>query len=170
MDLNQIIEEIYDSGYGKQYPAYNEPPRKDFAPMSNRSGYTNPYQKGGDNLGVLSKTENDTSPNMPWPLQTLESDIADSVVFLIEGIRKMKNCLDGNPILEKDPEKKDSLIQIFKASKKALDILSEVGKRIKKLDLAKPQPLQNPLVYQGQQNMDPNSLPNINPTIAIKLP
>ena len=32
MDLDKIIEEIYDGG-GGNYPAYSDPPRKDFAPM-----------------------------------------------------------------------------------------------------------------------------------------
>jgi hypothetical protein len=170
MNLNKIIEEIYDGGYSNQYPAYSEGPRKDFAPMSSRGGYTNPYQRGGDNLGVLSRTENDTSPSMPWPLQTLEQDISDSVVFLLQGISKMSSCLKTNPVMQEDDEMKDELIKIFKASKHACKILAEVGKRVNRLNLAKPQPLQNPLNVSNQQNIDPNSIPNINPTIAIKLP
>lgn len=166
MNLNNIIEEIYNSG-GGQYPAYSEPPRKDFAPMSNRSGYTNPYQSGGGS-GNLTDSTPESPASLPWPLETLSVDIADSFVYLMSGMGKMSQCIKQNPTLKK--ESKQELLELYKKSKEALKILKDVGMAIEKLNLAKPQPPQNPLPKTNQQNIDPNSIPNINPTIAIKLP
>jgi len=168
MNLNQIIEEIYDTGYGKTYPAYSSPPRKDFGPGSNSSGYSNPYQRDSvyGNLGDPNMP--DGMPSMPWPLQTLSVDIADSFVYLASGMSKIYQCLKQNPTLDK--KSKEQLLELYKQSKAALQIIKDVGMSIEKLNMSKPQPPQNPLELVGQQRPDSSSLPNINPTIAIKLP
>jgi hypothetical protein len=166
MNLDKIIEEIYDSG-GGYYPAYSEPPRKDFAPMSNKGGYENPYQQGGANEHPREESP-DRAPSMPWPLQTLGDDIADSFVFLTAGMTKMIQAIKGNPTLDK--KAKEDLLELYKQSKAALNILKDVGLSIGKLNLAKPQPVQNPVPINPDQAIDPKTLPNPNPTIAIKLP
>lgn len=166
MNLDKIIEEIYDSG-GGYYPAYSEPPRKDFAPMSNRGGYENPYQQGGVSEQPREQTP-DRAPSLPWPLQTLGDDIADSFVFLAAGMSKMVQATKINPTLDK--KSKEDLLELYKKSKMALNILKDIGLAINKLDLSKPQPIQNPVPMNPDQAIDPKTLPNPNPTIAIKLP
>jgi len=51
MNLEKIIEEVYDRGPA-QYPAYNAPPRKDFAPIPTKDGYNYQNQRNfpTDNL------------------------------------------------------------------------------------------------------------------------
>jgi hypothetical protein len=166
MNLDKIIEEIYDSG-GGNYPAYSEPPRKDFAPMSNRSGYENPYQRGGASEQPREQGP-EGAPSMPWPLQTLNDDISDSFVFLTAGMTKMIQTVKLNPALDK--EAKDELLDLYKKSKVALNLLKEIGLSVGKLNMAKPQPIMNPVPINPDQAIDPRSLPNPNPTIAIKLP
>ena len=166
MDLNSIIEEIYDTR-GGQYPAYSEAPRKDFAPMSNRSGYNNPYQSGGS-FNQPTTPEPDSPESLPWPLQTLSVDIADSFVFLMSGMTKMTQCLKQNPTL--DNESKKELLELYKKSKEALSLLKDIGLSVSKLNMAGPQPLQNPNQNTPDQRINPNTIPNPNVTIAIKLP
>lgn len=166
MDLNRIIEEIYDTG-GGQYPAYSQPPRKDFAPMSNRSGYTNPYQSGGA-FNQPVTPEPDSPESLPWPLQTLSTDIADSFVFLMAGMSKMIQCIKQNPTLDK--ESKEELLEIYKKSKLTLNALKDIGLSVSKLNMAAPQPSQNPIPNTPDQRINPDTIPNPSPTIAIKLP
>lgn len=167
MEFNKIVEEIYDSGYGGQYPAYSEPPRKDFAPMSNKSGYNNAYQKDGA-YGKLPEQQKEGTPSMPWPLQTLSGDIADSFVYLMSGMSKLIQCIKQNPSLNK--EQKKEMIEVYKKSKVALSILKKIGTSIDRFNLAKPQPLQDPTSPSQKQAVDDNSLSTMNTTIAIKLP
>jgi hypothetical protein len=166
MNLNKIIEEVYNSG-GGNYPAYSEPPRKDFAPMSNKSGYENPYQRGGASQQPTEEAP-ERAPSMPWPLQTLNDDISDSFVFLTAGMTKMIQTVKLNPALDKNA--KAELLDLYKKSKVALNLLKEIGLSVGKLNMAKPQPVMNPVPINPDQAIDPRSLPNPNPTIAIKLP
>lgn len=167
MDLNKIVEEIYNGG-GGNYPAYSSPPRKDFAPMSGSKtgGYDFPYQSGGS-AGNLTEPAPDGPVSWPWPLQTVTTDFADSFVLLMTGINKMSQCIKQNPTLQKTA--KQDLIELFKKSKQALNIIKEVGLSLEKLNLAGPQPTQNPIPNTPDQRVDPLSVPNINTTIAIKV-
>ena len=167
MEFNKIVEEIYNSGYGGQYPAYSEPPRKDFAPMSNKSGYDNPYRQDGA-YGKVPQPQQEGSPSMPWPLQTLSGDIADSFVYLMSGMSKLIQCIKQNPTLDK--EQKMEMVEIYKKAKVALSILRKIGMSVDKFNLAKPQPLQDPTTPPHNQAADNNPLSTMNTTIAIKLP
>jgi hypothetical protein len=168
MDLNGIIEEIYNGG-GGGYGAYSSPPRKDFAPMSGSKtgGYDYPYQRGGT-AGDLTEPAPDGPVSWPWPLQTVTSDIADSFVLLMTGMNKMSQCIKQNPSLNK--ESKAELIDMFKKSKHALKLIKEVGLSLEKLNIAGPQPSQNPIPNTPDQRINPQSVPTINTTIAIKVP
>jgi len=167
MDLDQIIEEIYDSGGGGGYGGYSEPPRKDFAPMSNKGGYNNPYQSGGT-FGNLTEPPPDAPASLPWPLQTITVDLADSFVYLMAGINKMVQCIKQNPSLDKEAKK--DLVEMYKKSKEALAIIKDIGLSVNKLNLAGQQPSQNPIPNTPDQRINPHTVPNINQTIAIKLP
>jgi hypothetical protein len=168
MDLNKIIEEIYDGG-GGNYPAYSQPPRKDFAPMtgSKTGSYDYPYQNGGT-AGDLTEPAPDGAVSWPWPLQTATTDFADSFVLLMTGISKMVQCVKQNPSLHK--ESKKDLIELYKKAKEALAIIKEVGMSLEKLNMAGPQPSQNPIPNTPDQRVNPSSIPSINTTIAIKVP
>jgi hypothetical protein len=166
MDIDQIIEEIWDSG-GGNYPAYSDPPRKDFAPSSDKSGYTNPYQAGGT-YGNLTEPPPDAPASLPWPLQTITVDLADSFVYLMTATSKMVQCSRQNPSLSKEAKK--DLIEMYKKSKQALALIKDVGTKINNLNMAAQQPSQNPVPNTPDQRINPNSVPNINTTIAIKLP
>jgi hypothetical protein len=167
MEFNKIVEEIYNSGYGGQYPAYSEPPRKDFAPMSNKSGYDNPYRRDGA-YGNLPEPQKEGTPSMPWPLQTLSGDISDSFVYLMSGMSKLIQCIKQNPVLDKDQKKE--MIEIYKKAKVALSILKKIGISVDKFNMAKPQPVQDPTVPSHNMARDTDPLSNMRTTIAIKLP
>jgi hypothetical protein len=168
MDLNGIIEEIYNSG-GGGYGAQSSPPRKDFAPMtgSKTGSYDYPYQNGGT-VGDLTQPDPNSVVSWPWPLQTVTSDIADSFVLLMTGMSKMSQCIKQNPSLNK--ESKHELIEMFKKSKHALKLLKEIGFSLEKLNIAGPQPSQNPIPATPDQSINTKSVPSINTTIAIKVP
>jgi hypothetical protein len=163
MNLNEIIEEIYDGG-GGNYPAYSQPPRKDFAPMSMRNGYDYPYQKDGKY--DLTEPPPDAPVAMPWPLQTITDDLSDAFVFLMTASGKLSQCIKNNPTLTK--EQKDKLLDFYKVSRKALDMIQDIGTNIHKFNIAGPQPSQNP-IPASKQNL-PETLPDKGNTIVIKIP
>ena len=80
----------------------------------------------------------------------------------------MLQCIKQNPALHKDAKAK--LIDMYKKSTQALDIIKEVGTSLEKLNMAAPQPSQNPNPNTPDQRVNPLSVPNINTTIAIRLP
>ena len=139
MDLDNIITEVYDSA-NKSYPAYSSPARKDFAPQSARNTANFPYQKQDD----LTNPPPESVASIPWPLQTVVDDYADSFVFLAAAINKISTCLKNNPSLS--PKQKDDLVSLFKDSKKALKLIRDVGLKITAaVNIAGDQPSQNPV-------------------------
>lgn len=139
MDLEGIITEVYDTG-GKQYPAYSTPARKDFVPNSARNTPNFPYQKQDD----TTNPPPESVPSIPWPLQTVVDDFADSFVFLATGMNKISSCIKNNPSLS--PKQKDELIELYKISKEALHKIKDVGAHITRVvNIAGPQPSQNPV-------------------------
>ena len=125
---------------GGNYPAYSEAPRKDFAPGSNKPGYAAPYQS--NSTYGTNEPPPDAPSSLPWPLQTVTID----------------------------KDAKEELVEIYKKSRNALNVLKEVGLSINRLNMAYPQPSQNPIPNTPDQRINPGAVPNINQTIAIKLP
>jgi hypothetical protein len=164
MDLNKIIEEIYDSG-GGNYPAYSSPPRKDFAPISMKNGYDYPYQQN-TTAGELGEPPPDAPIAFPWPLQTITDDLSDGFVFVMTATNKIRQCVAHNPSISK--EQKLELIELYKKCKAALDLLKDIGTTIHASNIAGPQPSQNP-VPTVRAPM-PESLPDSGTTVMIKLP
>lgn len=160
MNLDEIINEVYD-GSNKTYPAYSTPARKDFVPQSAKNTPNFPYQKQDD----TTNPPPESVPSIPWPLQTVVDDYADSFVFLATGMNKISSCLKNNPSISK--EQKEKLIELFKLSKKALEHIRDVGSVLTDVvNLAGPQPSQNPVPpseYKGPES-DP-----IKNTIKIKV-
>lgn len=164
MDFERIIEEIYDTG-GKNYPAYSQAPRKDFAPVSQSGNYAFPYQQGGS-IGDVTEPPPDAPVSLPWPMQTVTTDLADGFVFVLTAANKMSSALKGNPTLKK--EQAEKLVELFKKTKQALDLLKDVGTNIGKLNLANAQPSQNPVPRMGTDK--PYSQPSLQTGVLIKLP
>jgi hypothetical protein len=163
MDFSKIIEEIYDGG-GGNYPAYNSPPRKDFAPISMRNGYDYPYQRGG--AQEIDETPPDAPLSLPYPLNTVQTDLADAFVFTMTSAEKMVSCLRTNKALTK--KQIDLIVDLHKKTMSALDLLKEVGVRIAGTNLAYDQPTQFPVPRSPQPNPESGSA-NDN-TVVIKLP
>jgi hypothetical protein len=160
MNLEKIITEIYDTA-PKQYPAYSSPARKDFLPQSARNTPNFPYQKQDD----LTNPPPESVPSIPWPLQTVVDDFADSFVYLATGMNKIASCLRNNPTLKS--EQKENLLVLFKEAKKALVKIRNVGtKLVDTVNMAGPQPSQNPV----PQPVPPpaESQPN-SPVVKIKI-
>jgi hypothetical protein len=164
MDLNKILEEIYDRG-GGSYPAYSQAPRKDFAPISQRGGYDYPYQQTGV-AGAFTEPPPDAPIVLPWPMQTVTDDLADGFVLIMSAANKIVQCVNSNPALTET--QKEQLIEIYKKTKQALDLIKTVGINIGKSNIAGPQPSQNPV--PAPANPAPDSLPDRGNTVVIKLP
>jgi hypothetical protein len=163
MKLERMIEEIYDAG-NKQYSAGSMAPRKDFAPVSTTGNYNYPYQKNMPS-DVPTIPPPDAPVSYPWPLQTIVDDLSDSFVYLIAAANKMAQCAKNNPTLKQ--KEKDSLIELYKKSKKALLLIKDVGMSIDKVvNIAGPQPSQAP--SSGPESIKPESQPE-SPTVAIKI-
>ena len=160
MNLENIITEIYDTAT-QQYPAYSSPARKDYVPQSARNTPNFPYQKQND----LTNPPPESVPSIPWPLQTVVDDFADSFVYLATGMNKISSCLRNNPSLKK--EQKEKLLELFKESKKALIKIRNVGSQlVDVVNMAGPQPSQNPV---PQPVPPPHESEPIKQTIKIRV-
>jgi hypothetical protein len=144
MDLDKIIKESIDTLWNqRQYPASNEWPRKDFVPLGARDDYNFPYQKGAPPVFPPSTPMPENTPSMPWPLQTVSEDIADSFVYLLTAIKKMQRCVKENPSPTK--EQKLKLKELIKMGRKTLRVIEHIGIQVRgAADLAKPLPPQVP--------------------------
>lgn len=163
MNLEKVIEEIYDAG-NKQYSAGSMAPRKDFAPVSTTGNYNYPYQKNMPS-DVPTSPPPDAPVSYPWPLQTIVDDLSDSFVYLIAATNKIARSVKENPTLK--DKQKDQLIELYKKSKKALLLIKDVGLTIDKVaNLAGPQPSQAPI--KGPESIKPESQPE-NPKVLIKI-
>ena len=164
MDLNEIIEEVYEKG-GGGYPAYSDPPRKDFAPMSMKGGYDTPYQQTGA-AGAFTEPPPEAPVVYPWPMQTINSDLADGFVLIMAAANKIVQCVNANPALT--DEQKTELVEFYKKLKQSMDLIKWVGLHLGVSNIAGPQPSQNPV--PAPANPHPESLPNKGNNIVIKLP
>lgn len=163
MNLEKIIEEIYDTG-NKQYSAGSMAPRKDFAPVSTTGNYNYPYQKNMPS-DVPTTPPPDGPPSYPWPLQTIVDDLSDSFVYLIAATNKLAQCAKNNPVIK--PKQKDQLIELYKKSKQALLLIKDVGLSIEKVsNLAGPQPPQS--TARGPESIKPESQPE-KPSVLVKV-
>lgn len=160
MELEKVITEVYDTA-NKSYGGYSAPARKDFVPQSTKNTANFPYQKQDD----LTNPPPESIASIPWPLQTVVDDLADSFVFLSTAMDKMASCVKHNPSVRGD--QKDELIKLYKLSKKALLAIRKVGSHLTGVvNIAGDQPSQNPV--QGPEYKEPESDP-IKNTIKIRV-
>jgi hypothetical protein len=163
MELEKIIEEIYDSPSGN-YSASSEAPRKDFAPISKTNGYSYPYQRGGTSDNLTSPPP-DAPTSYPWPLQTVEDDLSDSFVFLATAMSKIAQSVKNNPTITS--EQKEKAIFLYKKSKKALMMIKDIGIHIGDVfNMSEQQPDQNHIIQKSPKD---ESLPDKGDMVRIKV-
>lgn len=138
MNLDETIKESIDTLWNqRQYPASSSWPRKDFVPLGARNDYNFPYQKGTPPVFPPIPPSPPNTPDMPWPLQNVTEDIADSYVYLWAAYKKIQRCIEENP----SPSKiqKQQMRLLMKLCKFCLKTIKQIGLRIDKVaDLAKP--------------------------------
>jgi len=151
MDLNKVMNEALDGLWNNpSYGGYSDPPRKDWGPQSNQYGYNFPYQKNAPPLFPPTVPPPEQTANMPWPLQTVTQDIADSFIYLLSASNKIENCLKLNQALN-DKQRKH-LDKLMKYSVEILGALKNLDAKLNfHLDLSSDLGAINP-----QQERDPN--------------
>jgi hypothetical protein len=153
-DLNKILEETLDSIWSnkQQYTARSQAPRKDFAPMSSKDGYSYPYQSGADGDFPPPNYQVRYPDSMPWPLQTINTDLADGFVYVIAAANKISQCLRSNSISLTN-EQRSHLTDMFKKLKIAINSIKDVGLTITDLtNMATVPPPQIPLKPNQQRS------------------
>lgn len=128
--IDETLEEAYDGAAwnNARYTAYSEPPRKDYMPISTSDGYSFPYQRGAPPISPPIGPQPENTPEIPWPLQTVTDDFADSFVYLVSALKKMETCLRTNPVLKK--HQRHTLKKYIKYVKGALARIQVVGSQI----------------------------------------
>jgi hypothetical protein len=128
MKLEKVINETLTSIWSpKQYQATSMAPRKDFAPLNTQDGYNYPYQTQSP-LPTPDVPSNKTA-NIPWPLQTIDDDLADSYVYLLAAGQKIQTAIKNNPSLSKQQKLKMKVL--LKNCKSALNLIKKIGFNIK---------------------------------------
>jgi hypothetical protein len=129
MDFDKALNESLDGMWNnRQYGGASELPRKDYQPYSTSTGYGFPYQKGAPPISPPTSPQPENTPEIPWPLQNVTDDIADSFVYLLAALKKMEACLLENPSLKKKQRAK--LKQYIRYTRGALARMQKVGMEI----------------------------------------
>ena len=129
MDLEKTLDESLDGLWNNRgYGGTSEPPRKDYQPYSAGSGYSFPYQAGSPPVFPPTPPDPQNNPSIPWPLDTVSADIADSFVYLIAAYKKMKRCTEENPSINK--KQREAIGEMMAITANALRKIEKVGTRI----------------------------------------
>lgn len=150
MDIETVLNEALNGLYNNpNYGGYSDAPRKDWGPQSNQQGYSFPYQT--NHLFPSTPPTPEQTPDMPWPLQTVTHDLADSFIYLLTAANKMENCLHLNTSLDK--KTKIKLNNLINFSAKILAAIKKLDAKLTfELDLASSLEGVNP-----QQERDPDT-------------
>lgn len=148
MDLDKVLNEIINEDISSlwnnaHYGATSQAPRKDFVGFSTRDGYNFPYQHNAPPVFPPTEPQPEQTQSLPWPLQTIPSDLADSFVYLLAAANKIKTCLEQNAAVSDN--QKRQLDQLYKGSIKTLENIKIIGDELLKVaPLAKSLPPQVP--------------------------
>ena len=147
MNFEETLEESLDGLWNnRQYGGTNELPRKDYQPYSSSQGYSFPYQKGSPPVFPPTAPEPEKIPSIPWPLDTVTSDLADSFVYLFSAYKKMQRCVNENPSLNK--RQKLAIKVLMKLTKTSLIGIKKVGSNILNFaNLVEIDAKQNPNIF-----------------------
>ena len=130
VDLNKILDEALENTWSpKAYPAYSQPPRKDFVAYSSKDSYTYPYQQNQASGFPPTVPQPPSPSSVPWPLQTINTDLADAFVLVLAAAGKITQCVNGNSI-SLTQEQKDQLLEMYKTLNVSLKAIKEVGMKL----------------------------------------
>lgn len=159
VNLKKILNEDVGSIWSpRQYSASSMAPRKDQGPLfSQKDGKNFPYQQNSPPIFPPSTTEPQKPETFPWPMQTINTDLADGFVYLLAAAKKISQCAKQNPSLT--AKQKDELLLTFKKMLKILKAVETIGLSIPEIvnmasetDLQDPQrPAQSPLIQPTTQ-------------------
>ena len=148
MDFEKVTNDIINEELGTlwnnaRFGAASEAPRKDFVGFSNKDGYNFPYQHNAPPVFPPTGDQPSQTTDLPWPLQTVSDDLADSFVYMVAAVQKMKTCLDENAAISSN--QKRQLKELLKLSQETLKNIRLIGDEILTVaQLAGPMPPQIP--------------------------
>jgi len=126
MDLGKVLEESLDGMWNnRQYGGKTEMARKDFQPYNSSSGYSFPYQSGGNPTLPPTAPGPENTPSIPWPLNTVTDDLSDGFVYLVSAVKKMQRCIDENPSL--NDKQREVIGKMVKSINFSLKNIEKVG-------------------------------------------
>ena len=148
----KIIEELNSTWNPSQYPASSSAPRKDFVPFnkSDQPGYGK--QRGADFPQSSPTPLNPAS--MPYPLEHIVEDLADSFVYLETALKKISRCCKDNPTLK--TKQKQKLLVLYKYGTNALKIIGKIGVNIQDIVDMAEQPTPDASVPQAKKSIKRN--------------
>lgn len=154
IDLKKILSEDVGSIWSpRQYQAGSMAPRKDQGPLfSQKDGKNYPYQQNMPGVPPTTSPQPANPDTFPWPLQNINSDLADGLIFVLEAAKKISICSKQNKNLTKKQQKQ--LIYTFKYLIKISKAIEKVGLKLPSIvnmttqpDDVKPmEPFQSPYI------------------------
>jgi hypothetical protein len=127
INLKKILDESLDSIWSpRQYGASSMAPRKDQGPLfSQKDGKNFPYQNNTPPVFPPSLPEPENPLVFPWPMETINSDLGDGFVFLLNAAKKINQCAKQNPSITS--EQKEKLLEVFGTMLKVLKTVEKIG-------------------------------------------
>jgi len=123
---SKILKELNSTWNPSEYSASSTPPRKDFVPFSKKDQAGYGKQNNADFPQSSPVPPNPAS--LPYPLENVVEDFADSYVYLMAGLKKISICCKNNKALNN--RQKKELLHFYAYGKKALDVISKIGMKI----------------------------------------
>jgi len=132
-DLLNEISPSYAPASGA-IAATSDAPRKDFGavggngypPSMNRKGLLDPYQSHP----LAAMPDPDRPPHLPYPLDNINSYLADSYVYLDSALNQMRVAAKINPGL--NPILTRELNRLTKEGRQALKVIRDIGVNLTK--------------------------------------
>jgi hypothetical protein len=122
----KLLKELNSTWNPSEYSASSTPPRKDFVPFNKRDQAGYGKQNNADFPQSAPVPPNPAS--LPFPLENVVEDFADSYIYLMAGLKKIAICCKSNKAL-KNKQKKE-LMDLYTYGKKALNAISKIGMKI----------------------------------------
>lgn len=148
----KLLEELNSTWNPSEYSASSTPPRKDFVPFNKRdqAGY-------GRQNNVDFPQSSPVPPNpssLPYPLEHVVEDFADSYIYLTAALKKIALCCKHNKSL-KDKQRKE-LMNYYTYGKKALNVISKIGMKIQDTATISTQPTPDATVPTAKKTIKRN--------------
>jgi hypothetical protein len=127
VNLKKILNEDVGSIWSpRQYQASSMAPRKDQGPLfSQKDGKNFPYQQNSPPVFPPNLPQPEAPETMPWPLENINSDLADGFVFILAAAKKISQCEKQNKKLTN--KQREHLFSNFKMLIKITKAIQKVG-------------------------------------------